>query len=323
MEMGSLIIDLEGIIISPLERDFLLHPAVGGVILFARNYASRDQLKSLCNSIRMVRSAPILIMVDQEGGRVQRFVSEFTQISPMANFGKLYDVYPEQACFATRECGKVLAQELLSAGLDLTLAPVVDLRKNNHSVIGDRAFHANPIIVAQLAYSLILGMSIVGMAATAKHFPGHGSVTLDSHTSLPVDERLLHEVESEDLQPFIYLIQNNLQAIMTAHILFPNIDSQPVTFSHFWLQEILRKKMGFTGAIFSDDLNMAGANISLNYGDRVTASREAGCDFALLCNNPQGVAQALDQLNPKLYRSDRARADLLFPRSLKKDIVNA
>jgi beta-N-acetylhexosaminidase len=235
-------------------------------------------------------------MVDQEGGRVQRFIQDFTRLPFMATFGNMYDENAEAACRLAKDCGWLMAIELLAAGVDLSLAPVLDLNKGMSSVIGQRAFHSKPHQVIQIATAFMHGMNEAGMASTGKHFPGHGSVTLDSHVAMPIDERSQHEIESEDMIPFTGMIKAGISAIMAAHIIFPKIDKLPVGFSQRWLKDILRDQLRFTGVIFSDDLNMEGANISSNYADRVAAAREAGCDFALLCNNRQGAIQALDHL---------------------------
>ncbi|OGT42961.1 MAG: beta-N-acetylhexosaminidase [Gammaproteobacteria bacterium RIFCSPHIGHO2_12_FULL_40_19] len=300
-QIGSLIIDLQGTELSLEERELLMHPLIGGVILFSRNYESRRQLKQLCQHIRSSRSMPLLIMVDQEGGRVQRFVNEFTRLPAMAMFGELYDKHPQRACALAQDCGWLMAMELLSVNVDLSLAPVLDLQRNISQVIGSRAFHAQPQIVVKLASAFTQGMQNAGMSSTVKHFPGHGSVALDSHHTIPHDARSLEELEQQDMLPFIHMIQHNIAAVMVAHLVFPNVDPASVSFSHYWLHDILRIKLGFSGVIFSDDLNMEGANISVNYEDRVVAAREAGCDFALLCNNRKGVIQALDQLPHKFY----------------------
>ncbi len=295
-EIGCLIVDVAGKELLPEDREILAHPLIGGVILFARHYESREQLQNLIQSIRSSRTEPLLIMVDQEGGRVQRFIHEFTRLPAMGLLGKLYDKQADQACRLAQDCGWLMATELLSVRIDLSLAPVLDLHKGVNSMLGDRAFHSDPAIVMNLAKAFIQGMHEAGMAATGKHFPGHGSVAADSHLSIPIDERSVNEIEEDDMKPFVGLIKANIAAIMAAHIIFPKIDSLPVGFSRFWLTEILRNRLGFKGIIFSDDLNMEGANISTNYADRVSVAREAGIDFALLCNNRQGVIQVLDNL---------------------------
>ena len=300
-KIGSLIIDLEGPQLLPEEKELFAHPLIGGVILFARNYQSRQQLKSLCQSIRSTRSSPLLIMVDQEGGRVQRFIHEFTRLPPMIKFGELFDKNPQQACADVKECAWLMATELLSAHVDLSLAPVLDLQKNLNQAIGDRAFHSDPQTVIKLALAFIAGMREAGMAATIKHFPGHGSVQLDSHHKLPNDLRRLDEVEQEDMLPFTAIIRQNVEAVMSSHIIFPNIDSCLVSYSRYWLKIILREKLGFSGIVLSDDLNMEGANISSNYDERVKAAKEAGCDFTLVCNNRKGVVQVVDRLPKQFY----------------------
>lgn len=293
-KIGSLIIDLEGMSVSVEERELLNHPLVGGVILFARNYESREQLIQLSAQVKSARRAPLIIMVDQEGGRVQRFTREFTRLPYMAEFGKIYDRDPDAALHLANECGWLMATELLAAGVDLSLAPVLDLNKGISSVIGQRAFHSNPLHVIQIASAFITGMREAGMASTGKHFPGHGSVQLDSHIANPVDTRSMHEIEREDMIPFVGMVKAGISAIMAAHIVFPKSDALPVGYSHYWLKEVLRKQLGFNGVIFSDDLSMEGANISSSFSDRVIAARDAGCDFTLLCNNRAGVIQTLD-----------------------------
>ncbi len=294
--IGALIIDLEGHVLTAEERELLQHPLVGGVILFARNYVSRNQVQQLCAAIRASRKAPLLIMVDQEGGRVQRFKEEFVLLPAMASFGKLYETESARALSLAEACGWLMAVEVLSVGVDISLAPVLDLDKGISSVIGDRAFHGNPDIVLHLANAFVAGMREAGMAATGKHFPGHGSVVFDTHKTLVQDTRSLKEIEQADILPFAGMIKNGMMALMAAHLVFPQIDANAVGYSRKWLQDILRHHLGFNGVIFSDDLSMEGANISANYVDRVVATREAGCDFALLCNERVGVIQVLDSL---------------------------
>lgn len=295
-EIGACVISLEGKELAPEESEILAHPLIGGVILFARNYDSKDQLKALCRSIRQTRSHPILIMVDQEGGRVQRFINEFTRLPAMGSLGALYNENPDQALQLANHCGWLMASELLSVGIDLSLAPVLDLDKGRNTVIGSRAFHANALDVVRLATAFARGMQEAGMASVGKHFPGHGAVALDSHLALPVDERSFNEIEQDDLIPFAALIKAGIAGMMAAHIIFPQVDATPVGFSRVWLQTILRQQLKFKGVILSDDLNMEGANISANYADRVAMTREAGCDFALVCNNRKAAIQVLDNL---------------------------
>lgn len=300
--IGSLIVDIAGKELTPEDAEILQHPIVGGVILFTRNYESRQQLAHLCQTMAKSRQQPLLIMTDQEGGRVQRFTGDFTRLPPAAEFGRVYDRNTLEGRQKAQHGGYLMASELINAGVDLSLAPVLDLSKYNTSVIGDRAFHANTDAVTELASAFIEGMRQAGMAAVAKHFPGHGSVTLDSHKALPIDERELIEVERDDMQPFANLIQRGLPAVMAAHIVFSQVDEMPVGYSRKWLHDILRHKMGFKGLVLSDDLTMEGANISAHYEDRVKAAHEAGCDIKLLCNHRAGVIQALDKLPHAAYQ---------------------
>jgi beta-N-acetylhexosaminidase len=296
IKIGALVIDLQGFQPSSEEKELLAHPLVGGVILFSRNYEHPDQLKELCKAIRQARKLPVLIMADQEGGRVQRFRQHFYTLPSLSFLGEWHKRKPALALELAKTSGWLMAAEVMAAGLDLSLAPVVDLDKAMSSVIGNRSLNADPEIVFQLGSAYIQGMREAGMAATIKHFPGHGSVTADSHLDTPVDTRELNAILEEDIQPFQQLIKAGIPAIMAAHIIFPHVDSMQVSFSRIWLNDILRKRLGFTGVIMSDDLNMQGASISANYADRVIATREAGCDFALLCNNRAGVIQALDSI---------------------------
>jgi beta-N-acetylhexosaminidase len=310
-QIGCFIVDLEGKEVSPEDREILAHPLIGGIILFSRNYDSRTQLKELCEQIRKASSSPLLIMVDQEGGRVQRFIHEFTRIPAMGIFGELYDNNPASALHLAKDCAWLMATELLALGLDLSLAPVLDLNKGKNSVIANRAFHNHSAVVIPLAQAFMQGMREAGMGAVGKHFPGHGTVTLDSHVALPRDERELKEIEADDMATFKAMVQAGISAIMPAHIVFSRVDTLPVGFSSVWLKTILRKQLGFTGTIISDDLNMAGANISNHYEDRVIAAREAGCDFTLLCNNRRGVIEVLDNLTYENHQVDKEKWSVL------------
>ncbi len=296
-KLGSLIIDLKGTTLQAEERELLAHPLVGGLVLFSRNYETLEQLQALIQDLRQMQSRPFLIMVDQEGGRVQRFRQEFTLLPPAATYGRAYDKNPERGLGLAEAGGWLMAFELLAQGIDLSLAPVLDLAKGLSTVIGDRAFHSEAATAIQLATAYIQGMKKAGMAATGKHFPGHGSVKPDSHEELPVDHRSLEDLLKDDLSPFIHFIKQDLPALMTAHILFPEIDKLPVSFSPYWLQDVLRKQLHFKGVIMSDDLNMKGADMIGDYADRVQAAREAGCDLILLCNNREAVIQVLDRVS--------------------------
>lgn len=295
--IGALIADLEGTALTPEERDLISHPLIGGIILFARNYSSPKQLAELTESIRGARRDPLLIMVDQEGGRVQRFRQGFTSLPPFGAFGRLYDQDPSMATHYACEGGWLMAKELLAYHVDLSLTPSIDLNHPDSPVIGDRAFHADPHAVTSLANAYLCGMREAGMATTAKHFPGHGLVLTDSHLKLPEDKRSLSELEVQDLKPFRALIAAGLlNAVLVGHLLFSSIDSMPATYSEYWLRDVLRSRLRFSGTIVSDDLSMEGAHLASRYEDRVLAARSAGCDFVLLCNQRQGVINTIDHL---------------------------
>ncbi len=303
---GPVILDLIGKEFTAEERELLQHPLVGGVILFTRNFENREQITRLCQSIRESRTEPLLIAVDQEGGRVQRFRQDFTRLPPVSEFGKLYEQNADEALVQAEKHGYTLATELSNVGVDLSFAPVLDLNKELNTVIGDRSFHRDPSIVIELGKALMRGMHKAGMAATGKHFPGHGSVTLDSHLAIPVDEREWQEIKDQDLIPFVNLIDSGIDALMPAHIIFPKIDDQPVGFSEQWLKNILRKQLKFSGVIFSDDLNMEGASTAGDYANRAQAALTAGCDFVLICNNRVGAINILDHL-PKHHAVSREK----------------
>ena len=258
--LGPVVLDLIGTTLSVEEAEILNHPLVGGVILFTRNYESRSQLNELCRSIRAARKTPLLITVDQEGGRVQRFREGFTTLPSMGEIGKCYEKETAKALLWAELTGWIMATECLSVGIDLSFAPVLDLNKNNNKVVGDRAFHHHPGIVIALAKAYIRGMRTAGMRSTGKHFPGHGSVKEDSHIAMPVDDRSFDDVLADDMKPFLALIPEDLDGIMPAHITFSKVDSQAVGFSSYWLQTILRQHYQFSGWIWSDDLNMQGAS---------------------------------------------------------------
>lgn len=300
-QIGPIIIDLMGCEITQEERELIQHPLVGGIILFARNYQSPEQLIELCKTIRASRRAPLLITVDQEGGRVQRFKEGFTRLPSLGQIGNVYHELPEKGLQLAYDCGWVMASELLASGVDLSFAPVLDLNKKLNTVIGDRSFDLETSIVSKLAKAMMQGMSHAGMASTGKHFPGHGSVAVDSHLALPEDLRDFNQIYQEDMQPFIELITAGLTAVMPAHIIFPNVDDKPVGFSHYWLQEILRKKLNFSGVIISDDLNMGGATFAGGPLERAISALEAGCDLVLMCNNRRGAIEILDQLSQHYF----------------------
>ncbi len=298
MTLGPVMLDLSGTALNPEERERLRHPLVGGVILFARNYESTDQLERLTAEIHALRHPPLLVAVDHEGGRVQRFRAGFTALPPARLIGKHYDRHPRQALELAESCGYVMAVELRAVGVDFSFAPVLDLDRGLSAVIGDRAYHRDPQTCAALARAVVRGMGRGGMAAVGKHFPGHGGCAADSHTSLPVDERSFADLQAEDLVPFERLIHVGLAAIMPAHVLYPRVDGLPASFSRVWLRDILRGQLGFQGAILSDDLSMAGARTAGGIVERARAALSAGCDMVLICNDPAAAAQVLEGLGP-------------------------
>ena len=308
MTRGPLMLDLEGAELTPTEREMLLHPAAGGIILFSRNYQSPDQLYRLVSEIHELRDPALLIAVDHEGGRVQRFQKGFTRLPPAAWFGQLYDANSKHALQVACEAGWLMATELRSVAVDFSFAPVLDLGGDFSRVIGDRAFHRHPAVVTELAHAWMQGVHAAGMTAVGKHFPGHGGVVEDSHHELPVDRRRSEDIMG-DLQPFERMIGYGLEAIMPAHVIYEQVDSELAGFSSRWLKDILRNRLRFQGAIFSDDLSMNAADSAGGYGDRALAALAAGCDMVLVCNNPEGVAQVLEAL--KDYKDPVAQMRLL------------
>ena len=297
MSLGPVMLDLEGVNITPQEREILSHPLVGGVILFTRNFASVEQLEALVQDLHQVRSPRLLIAVDHEGGRVQRFRDGFTALPAAAHFGQVYDENPQLARHLAEIAGWLMAVELRAVGIDFSFAPVLDVDHGASAVIGDRAFHQNPAVVAELGRAYIKGMHEAGMAATGKHFPGHGGVEADSHTAIPVDEREYSDIYAHDILPFKRLAHQGLAAVMPAHVIYSKVDKLPAGFSPYWLKEILRKRLGFQGVIFSDDLHMQGASVmGDSYTERARAALAAGCDMALICNNRAGALEILDNL---------------------------
>lgn len=283
--LGPMVVDIAGSTLQAEEADFLQHPYVGGLILFARNYQNPEQLQALIQAVRSVRPE-LLITVDQEGGRVQRLREGFTRLPPLQKLGDCYAQDAHRGLAVTRECGWLMAAELLSVGVDLSFAPVLDMDRNHSQVIGDRALSDEIDVVAALGEAYLAGMAEAGMAGCAKHFPGHGAIVADSHVSAPVDQRTLSEVRASDMQPFARLA-GRFQAVMPAHIQFINIDPLPAGYSPFWLQQVLRAELAFTGVIFSDDLSMEGAAVQGGYTERAQAALQAGCDAILVCNAPQ------------------------------------
>lgn len=309
---GPLMLDLEGTQLSAAEAELLCQPEVGGVILFARNFAGRAQVEALIADIRAV--APhLLLAVDQEGGRVQRFRDGFTRIPSMQRLADSVRGRGDGAQQCLADCGYLLAAEVLSTGLDFSFAPVLDLDRDHCAVIADRSFGDDPVWATEAARAFIVGMKEAGMAVTGKHFPGHGGVREDSHLEVPCDSRNLEQLREHDLIPFAALA-DVLDAVMPAHILFPAVDSRTVGFSSHWLQQILRGDLKFNGVIFSDDLSMKGADQAGSYPEKAAQALEAGCDMVLVCNHRQGALEVLDWLhsgmlpaNPRLAQMRRRR----------------
>jgi beta-N-acetylhexosaminidase len=308
---APLILDIEGHSLTDTDRRRLAHPLTGGMILFGRNWQSRAQLTDLCFEVKSLRP-DLLIAVDHEGGRVQRFRTDgFTHLPPMRALGELWGQDTKgqpgsgvlKACEAATSAGFVLASELRACGVDFSFTPVLDLDHGESGVIGDRAFARDPRVVSLLARSLMQGLLQAGMGNCGKHFPGHGAVKADSHVALPVDKRGLKAILADDAQPYRWL-GSVLTAVMPAHVIYSRVDTRPAGFSKRWLQDILRGQMGFQGAVFSDDLSMAAARQvqgqNLSYSQAVRAALDAGCDMALLCNRSVGGGAELDQVLDEL-----------------------
>ncbi|MEN9905527.1 MAG: hypothetical protein RLZZ555_2092 [Pseudomonadota bacterium] len=329
---SPLIIDIAGTRLSKIDKKRLAHPLVGGVILFGRNWESREQLSKLCRKIRKVRS-DLLICVDHEGGRVQRFRTDgFTHLPPMRAFGRIWldgdgaetGAAALSACNAATAAGYVLASELRACGVDFSFTPVLDLDHGGSSVIGDRAFARDPRMVTLLAQALMHGLRQAGMGNCGKHFPGHGWATADSHVDMPVDERALEAIMADDAAPYGWL-DASLSAVMPAHVIYSNVDARPAGFSSFWLDEVLRRRLRFQGAVFSDDLSMKGARQlegrELSYTDAAVEALQAGCDLVLLCNQSlvdegRVIDEFLDGMSEALLKGRWAPSEVSEQRRL-------
>jgi beta-N-acetylhexosaminidase len=295
---GPIVLGIEGLELTPADRERLVHPLVGGVILFARNYADTAQLRALTAAIRALRAPPLLISVDHEGGRVQRFREGFTAIPPMRTLGALWDRDVAAAVVEAERLGRTIARELRAHGIDFSFTPVLDLDFGASTVIGDRAFSENPNAAAHLASCLRRGLGAGGCAAVGKHFPGHGFVAADSHHEVPVDTRPLADLVAHDLVPFAVLAREGLEAVMPAHVIYPAVDEVPAGYSRVWLQDILRGRLAFDGLVFSDDLGMAGAQTAGDIVARADAALAAGCDMVLTCNEPDAADALLARWRP-------------------------
>jgi beta-N-acetylhexosaminidase len=296
MTLGPLMLDLAGRELCAEDRELLRHPAVGGVILFTRNYESPEQVRALVDGIHALRDPHLLVGVDQEGGRVQRFRDGFTHLPPLACLGRIYDSDRARAKHLARVTGWLMASELRAVGVDISFAPVLDLDYGVSTIIGNRALHRRPEIVAELATAYQAGMHEAGMAATGKHFPGHGAVAADSHVDLPVDGRRFADIEQWDLVPFRRLIDAGLAAVMMAHVVYADVDRLPAGYSRIWIRDILRRQLAFQGLVFSDDLSMEGACLAGDHAARAHAALEAGCDMVLVCNDRAGAVQVAEAL---------------------------
>ncbi|MCF7521264.1 beta-N-acetylhexosaminidase [Neisseria sp. ZJ106] len=320
---GPVMADVEGLALTPEEKKRLLDPAIGGIILFRRNFENIDQLKNLIREIKALRQPELIIAVDHEGGRVQRFIPGFTRLPAMSVLGEVWDTQGEAAAkHYAEQVGWVLAAELSACGIDLSFAPVLDLDWGKSAVIGNRSFHRNAEIVSELALALQRGLNRGGMKSCGKHFPGHGFAEGDSHLDRPSDKRTLAELAAEDMLPFQRLSDAGMAAVMPAHVVYPQIDSRPAGFSAVWLKDILRKQIGFQGVIFTDDLTMEGACAAGGICERADSAFAAGCDIALVCNRPDLVDELRAAFkmpdNPDLARRWQYMANTLGQAAAEK-----
>ncbi len=311
---GPVMVDVAGHELTKAERKRLRHPSVGGVILFSRNFEGRKSLQALCRQIHEERDEPLLIAVDHEGGRVQRFREDgFTHLPAMQTLGRAWDQDPLAAMRQATDTGYVLAAELRACGVDMSFTPVLDLDYGVSKVIGTRSLHRDPRVVAMLARALAQGLAQAGMAACGKHFPGHGHVEADSHHAAAVDPRGLDEILAEDAAPYAWLGDAVLQAVMPAHVIYPKVDDKPAGFSSRWIEVILRGRLDYQGVVFSDDLTMEGAAVAGDIHARARAALQAGCDMVLVCNRPELADALLEQLQAEPSAASLARIRGLRP----------
>jgi len=324
MSLGPVMLDIAGSALDDDDRRRLIHPQVGGVILFSRNYDSPEQLQALVDEIHSLRTPPLIVAADQEGGRVQRFRDGFQKIPAMASLGRLYDQDPGHAIQTTGTIAWIMAAELLHYGVDVSFGPVLDIGDPVSQVIGDRAFHRNPECITRLSNAWVRGMRKAGMEAVGKHFPGHGSVEGDSHHVMPFDKRSFEDIEVLDLVPFRRVIATHLSGIMMAHVIYDQVDPIAAGYSKVWIHDILRKQLGFDGVIFSDDLNMSGAESVGSYAERAQLALQAGCDMLLVCNNSDGADEVLESLHDYDNPTSRIRMIRLHGRPPKgtKDLFH-
>ena len=306
LPLGPVVLDPAGPVLDDADRERLRHPAVGAVILFARNYQTPEQLQALTEEIARLREPALPVCADHEGGRVQRFRDGFTSICAMRELGRKWDRDRDAGTQAARAAAYVMAAELAAHGVDFSFAPVLDLDYGSSSVIGDRALHFDPNAVGALGAALVRGFAEAGMAAVGKHFPGHGFAEADSHVALPRDERPPAEIFRKDVLPYRKAIEAGLAGVMPAHVVYAKADAEPAGYSRYWLQDVLRGKLGFDGMIFSDDLSMEGASVAGGPAERARAALAAGCDMVLLCNDHAAQDALLESIGDlPLARPDR------------------
>ncbi|MCK5903388.1 MAG: beta-N-acetylhexosaminidase [Cocleimonas sp.] len=324
MPYSPVMFDLAGTELTAEEKEILQHPMIGGLIFFSRNYYNIEQITHLIKTVRDGAKQEILIAIDHEGGRVQRFHEGFTSLPAVAELGKAYDKSQAHGLQLAQQHGWLMAAELKSVGIDFSFTPVLDLDHGISDFMGDRIFHQDPDVLVKLGAAYIKGMHEAGMAATGKHFPGHGAVKADSHIDLPIDHRTKAAIFEKDILPFSQLFLQGLDAVMPSHVIYPNIDDKPAGFSRIWLQDILRQQLKFDGVIFSDDLGMKAASFAGGYTERAEAALEAGCDMILPCNNRKSIIEILDNVKIKpsaasAQRLDRMKGSALFNRSALLD----
>lgn len=308
--------DVGGLSLTAEDREVLAHPLVGGVILFARNYSDPEQLRALCAELLALKRPRLLLAVDHEGGRVQRFRVGFTRIPAMGTLGKLHEESAAKSVEEAQAQGLIVGRELAAYGIDLCFAPVLDRDTGVSQIIGDRAFSENPEVIVKLARAFRAGLNAAGMAATGKHFPGHGAVAADSHTELPVDRRSYAEIEAKDLVPFRALIEDGIESLMMAHIRYTAIDEKPASLSRRWIRGLLRTQFGYNGAVICDDLNMAGAKAGGEIVERALMALDAGCDLLPICNDRESVLKLIAGLPVKPRKLASARLQKLYRREV-------